>query len=462
MATGSISRCARCGALLESAGRFCPTCGVDLSRSPAIPASDDVRHRGYVVPALVIALVLVIAAGSGLVFLAVRKADPVAQRSFSTAVVVARPPEAPAPASQAPAVPPSSPAHETTSAPARSFADLYREAQSGVVRISAVTCDGGGVGTGFLIDATHVLTAAHVVEGAAALQLEVGEGGASGTTSGVVVGIDREADLALIAAKVPLKTHVFSLATSDPAVGVSVAAIGFPEAEPMTLTVGTVSGLNRTIVINGSDRRGLIQTDTAINPGNSGGPMLTLDGGVVGVVDAKNVEAEGIGYAVSASTARARLDRWRGLTTSVITPACAAPLAPPGQRAVNPKSPGGTSADPEIDAFFGAYFSAINAGRYAQVWSLLEPHLAGPSPDTLGASLSSTYDVDVVVQSVSRRANGEVLAHIGFTSFQAPDKGPDGDTCDRWDLDYLLRPQGPSWRISAVSGHAGGRTHVSC
>ena len=464
MATGSISRCTRCRTLIESAARFCPTCGVDLSRSPGIPASDDVRHRGYVVPALVIALVLVIAAASGFAFVALRKTDPVAQPSSSTAVGVAKPPEASASASQAPVIPPSSPSPDraTTAAPARSFADLYREAQSGVVRISAVTCDGGRHGTGFLIDATHVLTAAHVVEGAAALQLEVGEGGASGTTSGVVVGIDRDADLALIAAKVPLKTHVFSLATTDPAVGVSVAAIGFPEAEPMTLTVGTVSGLNRTIFIDGSDRRGLIQTDTAINPGNSGGPMLTVDGSVVGVVDAKNLEAEGIGYAVSASTARARLDLWRGLTTSVITVSCSAPLAPPGQRAVNPKSPGGTSGDPEIDAFFGGYFSAINAGRYAQVWAMLEPRLAGPSPVTLGASLSSTYDADVVVQSVSRRANGEVLAHLSFTSFQAPDKGPDGDTCDRWDLDYLLRSHGSSWRISAVSGHDGGRTHVSC
>ena len=159
MATGSIGRCARCHTLLESAARFCPTCRVDLSHSPAIPASDDARHRGYVVPALVIALVLVIAAASGFVFVALRKTDPVAQPSSSTAIVVAKPPEASASASQAPVIPPSSTAPDrvTTSAPARSFADLYREAQSGVVRISAVTCDGGGVGTGFLIDATHVL-----------------------------------------------------------------------------------------------------------------------------------------------------------------------------------------------------------------------------------------------------------------------------------------------------------------
>jgi serine protease Do len=55
-----------------------------------------------------------------------------------------------------------------------------------------------------------------------------------------------------------------------------------------------------------------------------------------------------------------------------------------------------------------------------------------------------------------------VTAHVTFTSVQASEKGPDGDTCDNWDLDYTLIPSGDTWLIDNVLGHNGGRTHTSC
>ena len=55
-----------------------------------------------------------------------------------------------------------------------------------------------------------------------------------------------------------------------------------------------------------------------------------------------------------------------------------------------------------------------------------------------------------------------MLARVSFTSFQAADKGPDGDMCDEWDLDYLLGPTDGSWQIRAVSGYRNGPTHKSC
>ena len=43
--------------------------------------------------------------------------------------------------------------------------------------------------------------------------------------------------------------------------------MGFPLGLPLTVTKGSVSGLDRTIAIEGTQRRKLVQTDTALNPG---------------------------------------------------------------------------------------------------------------------------------------------------------------------------------------------------
>ena len=76
-------------------------------------------------------------------------------------------------------------------------------------------------------------------------------------------------------------------------------------------TVGVVSALERTIQEpDGVTLYDMIQTDAAINPGNSGGPLINLQGEVVGINTAKvtAVEVSGVGFAVSADTARPVVD----------------------------------------------------------------------------------------------------------------------------------------------------------
>jgi serine protease Do len=466
--------CSSCGTPTAADAQFCSTCGARLTQPPVGHAASapavgaGPRRPAWVVPVVsTLAAVAVAAAGvGGAAVLRQQQARSRADGVPTGQAMAHSSASAPGPVASPTTARPTTDVSTTAgpTAPASgSFAELYENVQDGVVRISATTCDGGGIGTGFLVSPTLVATAAHVVEGAASLALAVGEDGRSGFTSGVVVGIDPDSDIALVRTRRPLSGHVFEFAAGSPVVGQEVAAIGFPEGEAMTLTKGTVSGLHRSIDIDGVRRSGLIQTDTAINPGNSGGPMLGPDGSVYGVVDAKLTAAEGIGYAVSPAIASARVDAWKGRTSSVVSAACDAPVAP--SQAWDHAAEGPGSSDPTDETvvdFFTAYFGAINSADYDAVWQMLGPSLRGSSSQGLGRGLSTTFDAAVQVRSVTSRPGGKVLAHVQFTSFQAAEKGPEGDTCDNWDLDYLLRPEGESWQIAAVSGHGNGATHSAC
>jgi S1-C subfamily serine protease len=203
------------------------------------------------------------------------------------------------------------------------------------VRIEVVGCTDSGIGTGFLISPTLIVTVAHVVDQSVVVSLV----DRNQRTTGSVLGIDPSRDLALVRAASPLTGYHFKLAQTLPQPGDPVAAIGFPIGDPITVTQGHISGLHRDISVEGTPRSNLIETDTAINPGNSGGPLLDQQGAVVGLVDAKNVDAEGIGYAVPATEARRSVSVWHR-NTSLPTADCSDPLGPSQTSAQVPRPPG--------------------------------------------------------------------------------------------------------------------------
>jgi hypothetical protein len=127
-------------------------------------------------------------------------------------------------------------------------------------------------------------------------------------------------------------------------VGSSVAALGYPLDQPLTLATGTVSGLDRTIQIDGAARSDLIETDAWINPGNSGGPLITASGSVAGLVDAKNTAASGIGYAVNGKLAEQELAAWQADPQPQQPGTCPNALGPPAAAAPSIHAPA-TGAD---------------------------------------------------------------------------------------------------------------------
>jgi serine protease Do len=152
------------------------------------------------------------------------------------------------------------------------------------------------LGSGFLVDAQgHVVTNAHVVEGADAVKVKLAD---DREFKAKVVGKDERLDVAVLQLEnAPRDLPVASLGVSDGTrVGEYVVAIGNPFGLGNTVTMGIVSAKGRSIGAGPYDD--FIQTDASINPGNSGGPLFNLHGQVVGINTAISAQGKGIGFAI--------------------------------------------------------------------------------------------------------------------------------------------------------------------
>jgi len=141
-----------------------------------------------------------------------------------------------------------------------------------------------GEGSGFIWDEQgHIVTNAHVVEGADEVQITTYDGLAF---QAQVVGVDLHSDLAVVKIDPEgLELRPVELGNIDEVqVGQRAIAIGNPFGKANTMTQGIVSALGRTIPsLTRYSIPEAIQTDAAINPGNSGGPLLDSEGRVIGV-----------------------------------------------------------------------------------------------------------------------------------------------------------------------------------
>ena len=205
---------------------------------------------------------------------------------------------------------------------------IYDRDAPGVVTVIATGLqsdngDEAGLGSGFVISGNgEIATNAHVVtsgEGAAIrkadnVYVRFGDGN---QVPAQVRGFDPFSDVALL--KVDpggLTLRPLPLgSTADLHVGAPVAAIGSPFAEEQSLSVGVISGLDRSIEsLTGFATAGAIQTDAAINHGNSGGPLLDGRGRVLGInaqIQTSTGDGSGVGFAVPADVVKQSLAQLR-------------------------------------------------------------------------------------------------------------------------------------------------------
>jgi S1-C subfamily serine protease len=156
-----------------------------------------------------------------------------------------------------------------------------------------------GLGSGFIFDsAGHILTAAHVTDGATVVEVQLADGS---TLQGTVVGSDPNTDVSVVKIDPFDGMPVASLALNDPpVVGQTVLAIGSPFGLDQTVTEGIVSSVGRPVEV-GNGVVAMLQTDASINHGNSGGALADLDGRVMGINDqiaSSSGDNAGVGFAI--------------------------------------------------------------------------------------------------------------------------------------------------------------------
>lgn len=168
----------------------------------------------------------------------------------------------------------------------------------------------GGTGSGFLCaEGGLALTNRHVVHGAVAVEATFHDGR---TAIVDVLGTDPATDLALLRVPEAPPERLELQDSSALRVGDFVLAVGCPHGLAHTVTAGILSGLGRALPGPGGQTiEDVIQTDAPLNPGNSGGPLLDTEGGVVGIATAIVPMAQGLCFAVPASTARVVLPELR-------------------------------------------------------------------------------------------------------------------------------------------------------
>jgi S1-C subfamily serine protease len=140
------------------------------------------------------------------------------------------------------------------------------------------------IGAGILVDHRgYVLTNHHVVQDAADIIVTL-PGNPSRDYDAVSVAQDIKKDLALLKLKAKRTFPEAKLGDSSFCqVGDYVIAVGSPFGIEQTVTSGIISGIRKSIRIEGIRYKNLFQTDAPINRGSSGGPLVNLKGEVIGI-----------------------------------------------------------------------------------------------------------------------------------------------------------------------------------
>jgi S1-C subfamily serine protease len=137
-----------------------------------------------------------------------------------------------------------------------------------------------GVGSGIVLAKGQILTNAHNVRGD-----EVSVTFPDGrTTTGRVLGHDVDGDIAVIGVETGDLQAIEWATDGAPGIGAPVFALSNPGGRGLRVTLGFITGVERTFRgPRGRRITGSIEHDAPLLPGSSGGPVVSRDGRLLGL-----------------------------------------------------------------------------------------------------------------------------------------------------------------------------------
>ena len=266
---------------------------------------------------------------------------------------------------------------------------------------------GASHGSGFIIRSDGwILTNNHVVEGADKIVVRLRDGR---EFRGKAYR-DPHSDLALIKIEAPAFLPAARLGDSDKVkVGQWAITVGSPFKCDGSFAFGVISGLSRRLTITDGQRDAarvypnMIQTDAPINSGNSGGPLCNIEGEVVAISTATQVQdagSAGIGFAIPINTAKFVIKDlmetgqvhygYLGLSLTNITPPLAAGMSVADGALID--------EDPPTDT--PAWKAGLRAGDIVTAWNAAPIH----SESDLRQRISQTHPSANVRIKIVRKA----------------------------------------------------------
>jgi len=151
-------------------------------------------------------------------------------------------------------------------------------------------------GTGFLIDGNgYLITNAHVVKGSTSIVLQNNDGHEFRAR---IVHINNITDLAILKVEdndfKPVTTLPYAFRKTGADLGEQLFTLGYPREE-IVYNEGYMSAKTG---FNGDTMT--CQIGVSANPGNSGGPVFNKSGEVIGIINTRQTESQGIVFAITA------------------------------------------------------------------------------------------------------------------------------------------------------------------
>jgi S1-C subfamily serine protease len=199
---------------------------------------------------------------------------------------------------------------------------ISQQVRASVVKIEGEGCGGVLDGSGFVAAPDLVVTNAHVVAGVRSPTVLDG----AGRHQSVVMVFNPAADIAVLRLS-GLAGEPLSFATPDAERSATGAVLGFPGGGPFAVGPAAVRSalpaVGRDIYGKGLVTRNVYELQARVRPGNSGGPFVLPTGEVAGVVFARSVSDDNVGFALSASEVIPLVAAAASQRTGVSTGACA-------------------------------------------------------------------------------------------------------------------------------------------